>query len=143
MSRILKRRVRAGGFTLVEMMVVIVIIGILATILIVNLGGKTDKAKSTYTVGILEQVDNAIELFKAENNRYPQALEELVSMPSDVDANVWQPYLKRYPLDGWDQEFIYHVPGSGGHPFDLLSLGADGREGGEGFDRDLWSRERR
>ncbi len=147
MGRDSQRRIRrrAAGFTLVEMMVVILIIGILATIIIVNIAGKTDEAKAKATLAILKQVDPQIELFRAKFNRYPMALEELLHMPSDVDPNEWPEggFLNEYPLDGWGNEFIFNVPGSDGSSFDLVSLGADGREGGEGVNQDIWSRRRR
>jgi len=134
---------RAGGFTLVEMMVVIVIIGILAAALIVQITGRADKARVEATKAILKQVADAVEMFKLDHNKYPERLEDLVRMPAYVDARKWPPggYLKKAPRDGWDRELIYRPQGTGGQPFDIISLGEDGREGGEGFAEDLWNHE--
>ena len=135
-------RRREIGFTLVEMMVVIVIIGILATIVIVNISGKADLAKVKATEAILKQVGGQLELFKLTHNRYPQNLIDLVRMPPYVDPKEWPSggYLTDAPLDGWGHEFIYRPQGAGGAPFDLMSLGEDFREGGEGPAADLWYR---
>ena len=132
-----------AGFTLIEMMVVIVIIGIIAGLAIVQLSGRADKAKVMATKAMISQVSGAIENFKLDLNRLPQRLEELVTMPTDVDPRKWNPggYLKSFPKDAWDREFRYHVPGTKGQPYDLVSYGEDGREGGEGYAEDLWNHE--
>lgn len=139
-SRQNRRRAR-GGFTLVEMMVVIVIIGILATVLITQISGKADRAKVEATRAIIEQVSNAVEMFKLDHNRYPERLEDLMRMPAYIDARKWPPggYLKKAPRDGWDRELIYRVGATPGQPFDIVSLGEDGREGGEGYAADIWN----
>ena len=133
---------RAAGFTLVEMMVVIVIIGILATVVIVNISGHADKAKVNATQALLKIVGNQLEAFKLNHNRYPQNLMDLVVMPPYVDIKDWPRggYFIDPPLDGWGHEFIYRPQGSGTNPFDLMSLGEDGKEGGEGPAADLWFR---
>jgi general secretion pathway protein G len=129
------------GFTLVEMMVVIVIIGILAGVLITQLSGRADRAKVEATRALITQVSAQLDLFKLDFNRYPARLEDLLNMPADVDAKKWPPggFLKKYPKDGWDREFIYRVPGTRGQPYDVISLGEDGREGGEGYAEDIWN----
>jgi general secretion pathway protein G len=130
---------REKGFTLVEMMVVIVIIGILATIVIVNVSGKADVAKVKATEAILKQVAGQIEMFKLTHNRYPDKLMDLVLQPAYVDPKDWPRggYLTDPPVDGWNRELIYRPQGSNNMPFDLLSLGEDGREGGEGPAADI------
>ena len=132
-----------AGFTLIEMMVVIVIIGIIAGLAIVQLSGRADRAKVEATKAKISGVSQALDLFKLDHNRYPQRLEELLTPPSDIDPRKWPPggYLNKYPKDGWDREFRYQVPGTKGQPFDVVSLGEDGREGGEGFSEDLWNHE--
>lgn len=134
-------RAREGGFTLVEMMVVIVIIGILAGLVIKQLSSRAEKAKAEASKAMISEVGQAVDLFKLELNKYPQRIEDLVNMPADIDPKKWQAggYLKKFPRDGWDRDFIYRVPGTRGQPYDIISLGADGREGGDGFDEDLWN----
>jgi len=129
------------GFTLVEMMVVIVIIGILAAVVAGRIMVSGDKAKAEASKAQIENVSQALDLFKLDLNKYPARLEDLVSMPPDVDPKKWPPggYLKKFPKDGWDKDFIYRVPGTKGQPYDVISLGADGREGGEGYDTDIWN----
>jgi general secretion pathway protein G len=137
----LKRARSIAGFTLVEMMVVIVIIGILAGVLVVQLAGRADKAKVEATKAMISQVSQALDLFKLDLNKYPQRLDDLLNMPPDIDPKKWPPggYLKKYPRDGWDREFIFRAPGTKGQPYDVISLGEDGREGGEGYAEDLWN----
>jgi len=135
------RTLRARGFTLVEMMVVIVIIGILAGVVITQLSGRADRAKAEATRALISQISGALDLFKLDHNKYPARLEDLVSMPTDVEQKKWPAggYLKKYPRDGWDKEFIYRVPGTRGQPYDVISLGEDGREGGDGYSEDIWN----
>ena len=134
------RKRSEAGFTLIEMMVVIVIIGILATVVIMNFAGKTDQAALSATKATLEQLSSALEFFKMDNNKYPDKLEDLLDMPSYADSKKWPPggYLKKMPVDGWGKPFVYRPSGSQGRPFDLGSLGKDGLEGGEGYDADIW-----
>lgn len=115
------------GFTLVEMMVVVVLIGIVAAVVAVNVGDKPGGAKGKLTAAQIKLVKGDIELFKVERNRYPETLQELVPK-----------YRDEVPKDAWDRPYWYRVPGQRG-PFDLVSLGEDGQEGGEGVNADLWS----
>ncbi len=134
---------RSRGFTLVEMMVVIVIIGILATVVITQISGKADQAKVTATKALITQISGAVDLFKMYHNRYPEQLEDLVRMPSYVDPTKWPQggYLKKTPLDGWERPFKFRYPGTGGQPYDIISWGEDGVEGGDGYAADLWNHE--
>ena len=138
---LLQRIKREDGYSLVELMVVIVIIGILAAVVAGRIMVSGDKAKAEASKAQIENVSQALDLFKLDLNKYPSRLEDLVSMPPDVDAKKWPPggYLKKFPKDGWDKDFIYRVPGTKGQPYDVISLGADGREGGEGYDTDIWN----
>jgi len=130
----------ARGFTLVEMMVVVLIIGIIAAVVTVSIGRKPGEAKAKLTRAAIVKLKAEVQLFKVEQNRYPETLQDLVRRPADVDPAKWpaQGYLDEVPLDCWDRPFTYRVPGVRG-PFDLISWGEDGKEGGEGVDADLWS----
>jgi general secretion pathway protein G len=126
------------------MMVVIVIIGILATVVIVNVGGKADTAKVKATESIIKQLGGQMEMFKLNHNRYPENLNDLYKMPSYVDQKQWPAggYITEPPQDGWGHEFILRMPGPDNSPFDIISLGEDNREGGEGFAADITFRRR-
>ncbi|HYI38694.1 MAG TPA: type II secretion system major pseudopilin GspG [Allosphingosinicella sp.] len=118
------------GFTLVELMVVIVIIGLLATVVIINVLPATDKAaitKAKADVGVLEQ---GVEMYRLNKLRYPSGSEGL-------QAVMAERYVKRLPKDPWGNAYVYAAPGRDGRQFDIYSFGADGREGGEGQDADI------
>lgn len=130
------------GFTLIEIMVVVVIIGILGALIVPNLIGRADEARVTAAKTDLRAIANALDLYRLDNFAYPatdQGLEALVSKPAgQPEAPNWNPdgYLKKLPKDPWGREYIYISPGTQG-AFDLYSLGADGREGGEGNATDI------
>lgn len=132
---------RRAGFTLIEMMVVIVIIGLVAAVAVVVLAGRADKAKAETTKAMIEQISQACEQFKLNHNKYPESLEDLLRKPSDIDPKEWPTggYLKKEPKDGWGNKFLYRKPGTNGQPFDLISMGEDNREGGEGYAADIWN----
>src|SRR6185295_19102104 len=123
------------------MMVVIVIIGIVAGLVIKQLSSRAEKAKVEASKAMVAQVSEALDLFKLELNKYPERLEDLCNMPPDVDSKKWPPggFLKKMPKDAWDHDLIYRKPGTKGQPYDVISFGADMREGGEGIDEDLWN----
>lgn len=130
---------RQQGFTLIEVMIVVAILGILATLVVVNVAGNTDKALVTATKSDLQAIKQALDLYKLDNFRYPttdQGLEALVVKPDN--ARNWPEggYLTKVPVDKWDNPYVYMSPGANG-PFDLYSLGADGAEGGEGIGADI------
>jgi general secretion pathway protein G len=143
-----KRHVRSG-FTLLELMAVIVIIGLLAAVVGQNVMGKIEKAKVISTIASLDILHEAVGQFKFDTGHYPSeedGLEALVIMPSDVTS--WEPggYLKTttVPTDSWGNEFDYIVePTESGKPYVVVSYGADGEEGGEDYDADLWSTDAR
>jgi len=118
------------GFTLVELMVVLVIIGLLATIVIINVMPAVDKASTTKAHADISTLEQAIEMYRLDHMRYPTQAEGL---PSLVAGN----YIRRLPNDPWNHPYAYKVPGAGGHPFQVMSLGADGREGGSGENADI------
>jgi general secretion pathway protein G len=126
------------GFTLIEMMVVVVIIGIVATVVAVNIGDKPDLVKHRTTKAQIKVLKGEVELFKADHNRYPETLEDLVRRPGYIQTKDWHEYRSEPPVDGWERPYHYQVPGTRG-PFDIVSRGADGIEGGEGVNADIWS----
>jgi len=132
-------RLAQGGFTLIEVMIVVAILGVLATLVVINIGGSQDTANINATKSNLQAVSQALDLYKLDNYRYPttdQGLQALVNKPDN--ARNWPDggYLKKLPQDAWDNEFVYLSPGTDG-PYDLFSLGADGAEGGEGPAADI------
>lgn len=141
-----KRQVRTG-FTMVELMAVLILLGLLAGVVVRNFVGQTERAKVTTTKASLRQLASAVNQFYMDTNRYPtedEGLYALVEQPSDVTN--WQPggYLDTtdVPRDGWDNEFIYELYPESGKPFVIKSLGADRQEGGEGYNADLLSTDR-
>lgn len=129
---------RRGGFTLVEIMVVVIIIGVLATLVIANVVGQGDKARVKTTRAMLAQIGSQLDIFKLDQNRYPDALEELMVQPSYAKDWPQGGYLREQPVDGWGNKLIYRRGSStGARPFELMSYGADGQAGGDGYDADL------
>lgn len=129
-----------GGFTLIEVMVVVAILGILATIVMTNVIGKDDQARVTTTKASLASIANALDLYKLDNHRYPttdEGLMALVEKPASAKTFPEGGYLHKLPEDPWGNPFQYVFPGSNGRKYDLYSLGADGAEGGEGNDADI------
>lgn len=139
MTRTSLRR-RQGGFTLIEVMVVIVIIGIMAALVVPNLAGRQDQAQVTAAKSDLRALGNALELYKLDNFSYPsteQGLDALVQKPGGFpEPKNWAPggYVKKVPTDPWGNPYRYISSGDG---FQLYTLGADGQEGGEGYASDL------
>ncbi|MDF2447022.1 MAG: type secretion system protein GspG [Moraxellaceae bacterium] len=130
-----------SGFTLIEVMVVVAILGILATIVMTNVIGKDDQARVTTTKASLASVANALDLYKLDNHKYPttdEGLGALVEKPASAKTFPDGGYLNRLPEDPWGNPFQYVYPGSSGRKYDLYSLGADGAEGGEGNDADIF-----
>jgi general secretion pathway protein G len=133
---------RQAGFTLIEIMVVIVILGLLAALVVPKLVGRTEEAKRTQTRVQIKNIQQAIELFKLDNGFYPsteQALDALVRMPETgrIPKNYRKGgYLDRVPKDPWGNPFVYVFPGQHGD-YDISSYGADGVPGGEGEDADV------
>lgn len=132
-----------SGFTLIEIMVVIVILAILAGLVVPKVVGQSDKARVKTTETALATVSNALDMYKVDNSHYPttaQGLEALTTPPADAKNYPDGGYIKGgYPTDGWENEMQYVAPGSEGRPYDLFSLGADGQQGGEGQDADIYA----
>lgn len=133
---------KSGGFTLIEIMVVIVILGVLAALVVPNVLGRTGEARMKAAAVDLRAIETALDMYRMDNFVYPssdQGLEALISKPSGFpEAKNWnQPYLKKAPRDPWGNDYQYISPGANG-PYDLFSLGADGKPGGEGEAADIF-----
>lgn len=132
---------RSAGFTLIEIMVVVIILGILAAIVAPNVIGRIDDAQITRVNSDLRGIENALKFYRLDNFAYPtseQGLEALVTRPSDPNIRNWKPggYIDRMPKDPWGNPYLYLNPGNHGE-VDVYSLGRDGRPGGEGLDADI------
>jgi general secretion pathway protein G len=132
------RRVR--GFTLIELMVVLVIIGVLAALIVPNVLDRTDDARATAARTDVNNLMQALKLYKLDNQRFPtseQGLDALVRKPTvGVVPPTWKPYLDKLPNDPWGKPYQYLSPGVRGE-VDIFSLGADGQPGGEGKNADI------
>lgn len=133
---------RHRGFTLIELMVVLVIIGVLAALIVPNVLDRADEAKVTAARTDIGTIMQALKLYKLDNGIYPtagQGLNALVERPTTppIPTN-WKPYLEKLPNDPWGHPYQYLNPGVKG-PVDVLSYGADGISGGEGKDADIGS----
>jgi len=134
------------GFTLIEIIVVVFILSLLAAIVAPRLIGRTEDARVTEARVQIRNFETALKLFKLDNGFYPsteQGLDALVEKPSvgrETRSYREGGYLeqKRIPLDPWKNPYVYASPGVNGD-YDIMSLGADGQEGGEGYDADIQS----
>ena len=132
---------RQFGFTLIEIMVVVIILGILAAIVAPNVINRVDDAQIARVQQDLRGIENALKFYRLDNFAYPtneQGLEALVTKPNDPNLRNWKAggYLDRLPKDPWGKEYLYLNPGNNGE-IDIYTLGRDGRPGGEGVDADI------
>jgi general secretion pathway protein G len=140
-------KTKQSGFSLIEIMVVLIIIGVITAGVGAKFLGKADQARVDQAKIDFSTIEKALKLYRLDNYRYPsseQGLEALVEKPSvDPLPRQWQDggYLDRLPVDPWGNEYVYITPGESSE-FDVYSLGADGRSGGEDFDKDLFNRDR-
>ncbi len=140
LMRLNPARIALRGFTLIELMVVLVIIGVLAALIVPNVLDRADDARTTAARTDVANLMQALKLYKLDNQRYPtaeQGLRALVSKPTvnPVPPN-WKPYVEKLPNDPWGRPYQYLNPGVKGE-IDVMSFGADGQSGGEGKDADI------
>jgi general secretion pathway protein G len=132
-------RTSEQGFTLLEIMVVVVIIGLLAAIVAPNFIGQIDRAAVNRAHQDIRSIETALNLYRLDNFRYPSTtdgLEALVTNPGESIAPNWKQQLPKMPVDPWNHPYQYASPGQHGE-FDVFSYGADGQEGGEGVNADI------
>jgi general secretion pathway protein G len=134
-------RVAEQGFTLLEIMVVVVIIGLLVAAVAPNFIGQIDTAAVNRARTDIRSIETSLNLYRLDNFRYPttaEGLEALVTNPGEASAPNWKPYLDKVPLDPWEQPYLYASPGQrSGRDFDVFTYGADRQEGGEGINADI------
>ncbi len=129
-----------SGFTLIEILIVVVILGILGAVVVPNILSRPDTARVQAAQTDLRAISQTLEIYRLDNFQYPsseQGLESLVEKPSGFpEPNNWNPegYIKKLPTDPWGSPYFYEKTGNS---YSLASLGAAGQEGGEGFDSDI------
>jgi general secretion pathway protein G len=133
---------RSRGFTLIEIMVVVVILAVLGALVVPNILDKVDQARVTRAKSDIQGIETALDLYRLDNFKYPtseQGLQALVSQPTDPTLTNYRSggYLKSIPIDPWKNPYQYISPGTNGRDYDIISFGRDGKPGGEGYDADI------
>lgn len=135
----MQNKATSNGFTLIELVVVIVILGILSTVVIQAVGDRPDQARKVKVRNDLMALESALGLYRLDNLRLPEessGLRALIERPEQLTN--WQgPYIERLPKDPWGNAYVYQVPGPDSRAYALISLGQDGLTGGEGLDADI------
>jgi general secretion pathway protein G len=131
-----------AGFTLLEIMVVVVILGILAALVLPNVMGRIGQAQATKVKADIQGYETALSLFKLDNFKYPttdQGLEALVKQPADPSIRNWKDggYIRSLKKDPWGNNYQYVYPGTHSSDYDLFTLGADNQPGGDGENADI------
>jgi general secretion pathway protein G len=133
---------RQRGFTLIEIMVVVVILAVLGALVVPKILENVDKARVTRAQSDIRAIQTALDLYRLDNFKYPtgeQGLQALVSQPSDPSITNYRAggYLPSLPKDPWNNLYVYVNPGPNGTDYDIISYGRDGKPGGEGYDADI------
>jgi general secretion pathway protein G len=133
---------RQRGFTLIEIMVVVVILAVLGALVVPKILENVDKARVTRAQSDIRAIQTALDLYRLDNFKYPtteQGLQALVSQPTDPTITNYRSggYLSSLPKDPWNNLYQYASPGAGGRDYDITSYGRDGKPGGEGYDADI------
>ncbi len=134
----INHRNTSRGFTLIEMMVVVIVIGVLAALVVPTFLGRAGKARKAVAQQKISNIETAVSLFYQDYSRFPETLEELTARPSDIPEEQWSvPTLRPKDLkDPWGRPFVYRYPGDNG-AYDILSLGADRQVGGQDENTDI------
>jgi len=132
---------RIAAFTLLELMIVIVILGLLATVVMPRILDRPDKARHTKAQVEIANLKASLGLFKVDTGRYPTTTEGLAALVADPGVNGYNKdgYLDKVPMDPWGHPYVYICPGVYSKDYDLISFGKDGESGGTGFDADIQS----
>jgi len=135
-------RNRQSGFTLIEIMVVVVILAVLGALVVPKILENVDKARVTRAQSDIRAIQTALDLYRLDNFKYPtteQGLQALVTQPSDPTITNYRSggYLPSLPKDPWGNFYQYASPGANGRDYDIVSYGRDGKPGGEGYDADI------
>src|SRR5579859_3848314 len=133
---------RQSGFTLIEIMVVVVILAVLGALVVPKILENVDKARVTRAQSDIRAIQTALDLYRLDNFKYPtteQGLQALVKQPADPTITNYRSggYLPSLPKDPWNNPYIYTSPGADGREYDITSYGRDGKPGGEGPDADI------
>ncbi len=140
-QELLTRRSGQRGFTLIEIMVVVVILGILVAFAVPNILDNPEQARMTKVKHDLRTIEQALDMYRMDNFRYPttdQGLQALVEQPtSPPEPRNWKPYMRSLPKDPWGGEYQYLAPDDAGGRVRVYTLGADGRPGGEGENAEI------
>ena len=133
---------RQRGFTLIEIMVVVVILAVLGALVVPKILENVDKARVTRAQSDIRAIQTALDLYRLDNFKYPtteQGLQALVTQPTDPTITNYRSggYLSSLPKDPWNNLYQYASPGAGGRDYDITSYGRDGKPGGEGYDADI------
>jgi general secretion pathway protein G len=136
-----KGKPQETGFTLIELMIVIVILGLLATVIVPRILNRPEQARRTKAQIDIRNIESALALFKTDTGRFPTTPEGLEALVSNPGVKGYNPdaYLDRAPVDPWGNRYLYLCPGIQGKDYDLESYGKDGEDGGTGDDADIES----